>query len=451
MRKSERGASLVPVVIIILILALVAGVWAGIMYSELEGREGVRAKMIAAVKAADIEADRRTEVLLHAQKVGDVVGYLVEVDTDTKKTDYGTDDARVGAWLLGSINSMNDKYVRQFKTGTYTVDEVNGGIKREETGDTITIGYVNVGSLPNANDATVENLYNHMIGAMDRMLNDVTRLVEKVETEKSRFATAQTEHEAVLAEKNQMIEQLRGDHNSYVSQAATRERDLQDENLKLEERKRQAEFDLEEFQKQAREREGQMKNSLLAKEQEVRKLIKRRTSSQTPIGPDGEVLAVTEAGGLVVLSRGKADHLMPGTTFSVFNYGKGAQKIQKGTVKVLEVNDRTAVARVIETMSPLNPIVDGDMFESATYNPDEVLHFYLLGQFRTYGRSDAARRLEQIGVKVDANVSVDTDYLVIGAPVREDENLQDTEAYKLAKELGITVITEAQLSRFLLY
>ena len=194
-----------------------------------------------------------------------------------------------------------------------------------------------------------------------------------------------------------------------------------------------------------------MKNSLLAKTQEVRKLIKRRIDGQKPVGPDGEVLAVTEAGGLVVLSRGKADHLMPGTTFTVFNYGKGAVKIAKGTVKVLEVKDRTAVARIIEVVSPLDPIVDGDMFESATYNPAEVLHFYLLGQFRKYGRSDAARRLEQIGVKVDTKVSVDTDYLVIGAPVREDENLQDTEAYKLARELGITVITEEQLSRFLLY
>ena len=48
-------------------------------------------------------------------------------------------------------------------------------------------------------------------------------------------------------------------------------------------------------------------------------------------------------------------------------------------------------------------------------------------------------------------MTIDTNYLVMGAPTTEDENLRDTDAYKHADELGIAVITEAQLQMFLRY
>ena len=75
----------------------------------------------------------------------------------------------------------------------------------------------------------------------------------------------------------------------------------------------------------------------------------------------------------------------------------------------------------------------------------------LIGRFKKYGRSDAAKRLEQLGQNVDKSVGITTNYLVIGAPENEDDNLEDTDDYRRAKELGIRVITEKQLSTFLLY
>ncbi len=40
---------------------------------------------------------------------------------------------------------------------------------------------------------------------------------------------------------------------------------------------------------------------------------------------------------------------------------------------------------------------------------------------------------------------------MLGEPENEDLNLRDTDAYKQAVELGVKVITEAQLSRFMNY
>lgn len=143
--------------------------------------------------------------------------------------------------------------------------------------------------------------------------------------------------------------------------------------------------------------------------------------------------------------------MQPGLKFTVYALGKGAQQVDKAFVEVIEVLERTSVARVLDLVNPMNPVVRGDLFASPDYNPDEVIHFFLLGRFQKYGRSDAAKRLEMLGAKVDAKVGIDTHYLVLGAPEREDENLRDTEAYRTAQELGVKVITEDQLARFMNY
>jgi len=194
-----------------------------------------------------------------------------------------------------------------------------------------------------------------------------------------------------------------------------------------------------------------LRNKVLAGEQDVRKAKKLKDMREKPIGPDGEILAASDTGGIVVLNRGKDMHMIPGLTFTVFNYGKGAVKVGKGAILVLEVGECTSKARIIETVNPMRPIVEGDLFESKAYNPGEVMHFYLLGRFKKYGRSDAAKRLEQLGAKVDSRVGIETHYLVMGAPESEDESLRDSDAYKQAVELGVKVITEAQLASFMNY
>ena len=123
-------------------------------------------------------------------------------------------------------------------------------------------------------------------------------------------------------------------------------------------------------------------------------------------GPEAVTQQDNPGQGFVVLDKGKNKHMMAGSRFEVYDFGKGAVKRSKGFVEVIEVLDYTSRARVIELFSPMNPIVEGDQFENAAYNPDEVIHFYLLGRFSKYGKSDAARRLESLGVKVDKEVEV---------------------------------------------
>jgi hypothetical protein len=439
----ERGASYVPLIIVIVLL-VVAVAWAYIKNDEVDqlAKENKTLKANAAKEQKD-----RIETLTYLKHLSDKVGFPLEATTVSKQ---GADADKIATWIAGKLDNLKEKYTREFPVAIYTFDP-NGGIRRDDTAGEgrVKVGYIAPAAIPS--EIRLEDLYELMDGAMSRMLNDITRLVGDVQRERAKFAARETEFGGTIAGKDSEIGRLRNEKAAVESAKAQAERDAADQIATLEDQKREAEETLEAAQNQAKDEIAALKNQILALKQDVVKLKQRKQMETFPIGPDGQVLAVTDDQGLAILNRGKADHLQPGTTFDVYTLGKGAQKIAKGVVTVLEVDSKTAKARVITLLNPMNPIVTGDYFESATYNPETQLHFYLLGRMRKYGKTDAAARLTDLGQVVDSEVGIDTDYLVLGAPEGEDDNLRDTEAFKRAQELGIRVITEAQLSTFLDY
>jgi hypothetical protein len=450
MRRLERGASYVPLIIVIVLL-IVAVVWAWIKTDESE--QLLKSNMVLKVQLQEKtdQAVARGSYLL--QKLAPEIGFAVQegvsVDRDQNPipSEYGADFLAIENYVLAKINDLQNKYIRNFPRGTYTEDPA-GGMVRED-GDKIIVRYVNPSSLPS--EMPLEILYSHMEGAMERMLNDVSRYVALVAQEKQRFDAQKTEWDNTITAKDTTISDKGRDYETLRQSAASRDEELSNEIRNLEDQLREAEEKYDSEVKSRRDEVSGLRNQLLAAEQDVRKAKQMVELREEPIGPDGEVLAASDAGGLVVINRGKNMHMIPGLTFSVFNYGKGAVKVGKGAIQVIDVGEATSTARIIETVNPMRPIVEGDLFESVAYNPDEEMHFFLLGRFRKYGRSDAAKRLEQLGAKVDPRVGIETHYLVLGAPESEDENLRDSDAYKQAVELGIKVITESQLASFMNY
>jgi NAD-dependent DNA ligase len=286
---------------------------------------------------------------------------------------------------------------------------------------------------------------------MGRMLNDITRLVGERKADQAGFDQREQQFRATVADKDKEIQRLQSERDALQSAKAQQERDLRDQINSLTEAKRTAEENLAAEQKTSKEAQAKLNNSILALKQDVQKLKQKKRMTEVPPGPDGEVLAVTSDQGIAILNRGKADHLKPGTTFEVYSIGKGARKIYKGTVLVLDVDTNKATARIEQVVNPADPIVQGDLIESVTYNPAQELHFYLLGRMQKYGKTDAAARLRQLGLKVDDSVTIDTDYVVMGAPESDTDDLRATDAYKRAQELGIPVIREQDLSRFVNY
>ena len=91
------------------------------------------------------------------------------------------------------------------------------------------------------------------------------------------------------------------------------------------------------------------------------------------------------------------------------------------------------------------------MVRSLIYSPKEPTHVALVGRFQKMGKSDAARRLEQLGVIVDDKVTVHTTYLVVGSPESEAQPIEETAEYKTATLYGIPFLSEKELSRLTMY
>jgi type II secretory pathway pseudopilin PulG len=445
MRRLERGASYVPL-IIVAVLLVVAGVWAFIQTDKADKLE----RDIANFKAQAQEQNaRRTATLGYLQKLGDRIGFGIETPTEDMKAEYRADTSKVNEFIAEKLAYLKDKYTRDFPVSVYSFDE-NGGVKRSEPEEgKVKVGYISVGKIPA--ETTLQNLFGLMDEGLGRMLNDITRLVAEKKQLQEGFDQREAEFRTTLTTKDQEIGRLRSEVDNLTAQKAQLEREKNDEIQGLENQKREAVERADSLETQMKEQVADLNNQILARDQDIQKLKRRKLEIEVPVGPDGQVLAVTDDQGIAVINRGKKDHLAPNTSFTFYTLGKGAQKIEKGTGVVLDVESDQARVRITSLANAANPIVPGDYFESVTYNPSETLHFYLLGRMQKYGRSDAAQRLQQLGQAVDDKVGISTDYLVLGSPEGEDENLRDTEAYKRAQELGIKVITERQLSQFLNY
>lgn len=443
MRRLERGASYIPL-IIVLVLLVVAVVWA---YVKTDESDQLRAQLMQAEQKSEQFDESRRKTLIYLQDVARVTGFGIETPTEDMIVDYRVDHTAIQNFVAQAVRDLETKYIRQFPTNVYTFAE-DGGIRREESDGKVTVGYLAMGSVPS--ELTLQSLYQYMESAMQRMLADVTRLVNDRSRQESEFARIRRGFEDTIRDKDATIARLQEEKNAVETAKAQMEQAKNQEISDAEDRARGAEEALAQAEAAHRTAVQEMSAQISGLENSVQRLKVRQGAREQPIGPDGEVLSVTADMGLAFINRGKSDHLLPGTTFDVYTLGKGAQKVAKGSIVILDVEENRARARILDLADPSRPIVQGDLIESLTYNPGEQLHFHFLGRTRKYGKSDAMARVRQLGQAVDATVGIDTDYLVLGEP-EGDEDLRETEAYKRAQELGVRVITEAQLSQFLNY
>lgn len=102
-------------------------------------------------------------------------------------------------------------------------------------------------------------------------------------------------------------------------------------------------------------------------------------------------------------------------------------------------------------MSPLNPIVEGDLIMNPFFNPKKQITFYICKpemedarqkNMIKYRRTEIKAVAEFYGAKVVEAVDADVNYVIV-------QKKPEDEQYKKAKDLGIPMIYEWELFRFL--
>ncbi|MHC4150159.1 MAG: DUF3887 domain-containing protein [Planctomycetota bacterium] len=140
--------------------------------------------------------------------------------------------------------------------------------------------------------------------------------------------------------------------------------------------------------------------------------------------PDGKIILIDNATKIAHLNIGTDDHVYRGLTFSVYEKnmpipvgGKG-----KAEIEVFSVGKTFSAARI--TRSDIrNPIILDDIVANLIWDSQKTNLFVVAGDFDLDGNGqvdfDATAKIEALiqkwGSKVVRNVTIDTDFLVLGS------------------------------------
>jgi hypothetical protein len=174
-----------------------------------------------------------------------------------------------------------------------------------------------------------------------------------------------------------------------------------------------------------------LKEAELAEAQLEMKLAKEQITKIEP-GPDQEVLAYQPDGKIILvdnnakvvhLNIGSNDHVYRGLTFTVYDRGTSIQQDGKGKaeIKVFDIADTYSAARIIDS-ELTKPVLLGDIVANLIWDSTRTNVFAIAGDFDIDGDGqadyDAIERIkaliEKWGGRVDSNISIDTDFLILG-------------------------------------
>jgi hypothetical protein len=161
--------------------------------------------------------------------------------------------------------------------------------------------------------------------------------------------------------------------------------------------------------------------------------------------PDGHIISIETSTNIVFIDIGSEDKVYPGLTFSVYdrNAPVPADGTSKAEIEVFNVDKNTATARINKS-SKKNPIAEGDVIINLIWDSKATNRFVVAGEFDYDGDgnidSDGAAKIKQLienwGGKVEDVVTIDTDFVVLGAPpqVKKKPTLDEIEADPMAND-----------------
>ncbi|MGB8226381.1 MAG: hypothetical protein WCE45_05895 [Sedimentisphaerales bacterium] len=161
--------------------------------------------------------------------------------------------------------------------------------------------------------------------------------------------------------------------------------------------------------------------------------------------PDGHIIGIDISSNIVFINIGRDDRVFPGMTFSVYDKSASipTDGSSKAEVEVFNVDKNTSIARINKS-SKKNPIVEGDVIVNLIWDSKAVNRFVVAGDFDFNGDgdidSDGAAKIKELienwGGKVEDAVTIDTDFVVLGAvpQVNKKPTLDEIQADPMATE-----------------
>ncbi|HPC95897.1 MAG TPA: hypothetical protein PLU87_13200 [Sedimentisphaerales bacterium] len=139
--------------------------------------------------------------------------------------------------------------------------------------------------------------------------------------------------------------------------------------------------------------------------------------------PDGKIILVDQAAGIVHINLGSDDRIYRGLTFSVYDKAAGIPRDgkPKAEIEVFAIAKTTATARILSSQER-NPIATDDIIANLIWDASKKNQFVIAGDFDltgkgqpTYGARDRiAGLIEKWGGTTSETISAETDFVILG-------------------------------------
>jgi hypothetical protein len=463
MRDGERGGSQVPLIVCIVLL-LAAGVWGYSQYSELEetraALESIRnAARGPAATTPPTDETIRSHIAFAIGRGSQLRTRLEEIGAITGGGDEEEPELVVSPKKLASVRDKflasleSEEFTIDFPTDRYIEDPSQGEIKVQAGAGGVTkIAYATNKDLRGVKPELVNVVEYICAPALRRTVAAIKRYRDAYIEATNAKDTALAAYKADLAAKDTEIQKkiqdladLESRKGGEIAELRRQKEEAEAAKASADEEKNREVARLTAELKKERSRADEASSSVVV-------LKQRKRDVEVDTSPDGAILSVGDKQDFAVVDIGRStNNLMAGSNFDVYAIGKGGMEIPKGVIKVLRTGATQSECAVVVLYDSLNPIVPGDKIRSLFYSPKETIHVAMVGRFQKMGKSDAARRLADLGVVVDEKVTIHTTYLVVGDKESESQPIEDTAEYKTATLYGIPTITEKELSKFTMY
>jgi hypothetical protein len=165
---------------------------------------------------------------------------------------------------------------------------------------------------------------------------------------------------------------------------------------------------------------------------------------------DGSVIAVGPENAWIDL--GYNQRLASGMEFEVRNANTARVK---GRVRVVAVEANKSRATILTTADKYDPIRADDVLVNAVFDPSRKLIVSLLGDgFGLYNKNDMHSKLAAIGIEVREEVSVETDFLLLGTAFFDEDTGEVMpwgvySSHKAATSMSVEVIPQRDWGQWL--
>jgi len=215
---------------------------------------------------------------------------------------------------------------------------------------------------------------------------------------------------ATMADIQSGFDETEASLSQQLSTSNDRVRELEEEVASLKADTRRV---AREFRSQVQDLEA--KNAILAS-------LTKPLTAPTNLVPDGKILTVSEDLPLAWIDLGADNRLVLGTRFRIEAGSLGESHV-KGWAEVIDVESDMAKVRLYDVTDQFDPIVSGDDIVNPIYDPKGGYNAILVGRFSgLYGKDQLTTLLDNIGIRTQEKLDLTTNFLIVGAPILQDED-----------------------------